>query len=321
MEVHSARSAALAISRLAMLAVAVLLPLPLIVGLVRSSFLEYSDFRVAIPFASSSGPSAERPVTRLTISPVSLDRSTQRATILVQLDFPRGLAGALRSERRAREHDPSAGPEMLRLVMTAPSQPNLPRAFRLQAQPNIGRIPWDAVSSAPGAPHDFSQSVPIDVHGATDHYPGDEYFTYREFELSIPATLEQLPLDVRSADPRGGPIELSTTPFGLATHLRFRTAGLTKYFAYSTAFVPLILVVLGFLIARARPLGGRNDFPWVIGLGVVAAIPIRQVTVPTDLAGVTRVDLLLGLAVVIAGSFVLLMTANAIGRETVKEDD
>ena len=65
------------------------------------------------------------------------------------------------------------------------------------------------------------------------------------------------------------------------------------------AAVALLLLVLG---ARSGESVLRmQEFALAVVLGVLAVLPIRQVTVPGDLEGLTRVDVLLAFGVVAVG--------------------
>lgn len=63
-----------------------------------------------------------------------------------------------------------------------------------------------------------------------------------------------------------------------------------------------------------------QELAFTIVLGVLAVLPIRQVTVPAGLHGLTRIDLLLSLGVTLSVGVLLIALALQIGLPTAWRD-
>ncbi|GAA4912902.1 hypothetical protein HD597_012359 [Nonomuraea thailandensis] len=73
----------------------------------------------------------------------------------------------------------------------------------------------------------------------------------------------------------------------------------TLAFAYGIMPLPLLLV-LGYLVARHRACGSWTDSrtsPLELAAALLAVITLRQASIPSDVAGFTTVDKLLGIQV------------------------
>jgi hypothetical protein len=80
------------------------------------------------------------------------------------------------------------------------------------------------------------------------------------------------------------------------------------YYAIALAPAVLILTLLWQLINNARPITLEA------GIGIIAILPLRQVIVPSDIIGITRIDILLGFEVI---AMILLVALGAIfGRSS-----
>jgi len=91
----------------------------------------------------------------------------------------------------------------------------------------------------------------------------------------------------------------------------FRNATTLWYVYAMVAALPIAGVILVVLVGGLQSLRGAQGLE--VGLGVLAALlavlPLRAVLVPTDVLGITRVDLLLGDVIVIFISFLALAFA------------
>jgi hypothetical protein len=155
--------------------------------------------------------------------------------------------------------------------------------------------------------------------GQSSPYPGDWYSLDARVEMALPSSLAYadlvsaptfLPLDIAVAKAPSldqEAVELSQEDGGAGfsnLQLTFTNAWQTQLFVYTTSVIPL-LVVSALLLLRWR---GRRPIDLYVGVafGTLAALPIREVTVPPDVRTITRVDLLLGLALAMSAAGVLL---------------
>jgi hypothetical protein len=105
---------------------------------------------------------------------------------------------------------------------------------------------------------------------------------------------------------------------GSTLRIVVQTDAETQKLAYVIGSVPLLLafVALGLLLSS---LGGGystvriRELAFTIVLGLLAVLPIRQVTVPPGLNGLTRIDLLLAMGLTMSVGVLLLALAIQIG--------
>jgi FtsH-binding integral membrane protein len=97
-------------------------------------------------------------------------------------------------------------------------------------------------------------------------------------------------------------------------HVVLRTEERTKAVAYLTAAIPILLATVALLLLVAGVRARRSilriqEIALAVVLGVFAALPIRQVTVPSDLTGLTRIDMMLAFGLVAAVGVLMLALA------------
>jgi hypothetical protein len=95
----------------------------------------------------------------------------------------------------------------------------------------------------------------------------------------------------------------------------------TKTLAYVIGSVPILLAIVAFILLVINLFGEYSpmrlqELAFTIVLGVLAVLPIRQVTVPDNLHGLTRVDLLLAFGVTMSVGVLFLALAMQIGLPT-----
>jgi hypothetical protein len=95
----------------------------------------------------------------------------------------------------------------------------------------------------------------------------------------------------------------------------------TKTLAYVIGSVPILLAIVAFILLVINLFGEYSpmrlqELAFTIVLGVLAVLPIRQVTVPDNLHGLTRVDLLLAFGVTMSVGVLVLALAMQIGLPT-----
>jgi hypothetical protein len=162
-----------------------------------------------------------------------------------------------------------------------------------------------------------TKEVAIRTDSQAASFPGDWYF-YGSLgvQLFFPEAIGlHLAPEIRIRDPAGPRysipgINLTVRVAQSLQGTRVRVGGRpfavmvetdrdTKNFVYLTAFVPLALAVGGVLLLFfGSRTSGFATLGLPLALGMLAALPIRQITVPSGLAAPTRVDLILGLGVV-----------------------
>jgi hypothetical protein len=101
---------------------------------------------------------------------------------------------------------------------------------------------------------------------------------------------------------------------GSFLRLVINTDSATRTLAYATASVPILLAIVGLFLLAYKPRRNRSvlrvqELAVTIVLGVLAVLPIRQVIVPSELHGLTRIDLLLALGVTSSVGVLLLALA------------
>jgi hypothetical protein len=138
-----------------------------------------------------------------------------------------------------------------------------------------------------------SQGMPVDVHS---------YFAFASGIHGLQSQVSSLPLN--SSWLRDVRLTAATSPSN-------------QLFVYVTAGIPLIisfvalLLLLGSTSANALPL----DVGVGLAVGVFAVLPIRAVVVPTAITTLTRVDYMLGLAIAVAASVLLLGCAGRLRNQ------
>jgi hypothetical protein len=139
-----------------------------------------------------------------------------------------------------------------------------------------------------------SQGMPVDVHS---------YFAFASGIHGLQSKVSALPLN--SSWLRDVRLTVATSPSN-------------QLFVYVTAGIPLmisfvaLLLLLGSTSANALPL----DVGVGLAVGVFAVLPIRAVVVPTAITTLTRVDYMLGLAIAVAASVLLLGCAGRLRNQS-----
>ncbi len=105
---------------------------------------------------------------------------------------------------------------------------------------------------------------------------------------------------------------------GSFLRLVIKTDSQTRTLAYVTAAVPILLALVALCLLIISLKGGYSrtrlqELAFAVVLGVLAVLPIRQVTVPAGLHGPTRVDLLLALGVTMSVGVLLIAFALQLG--------
>jgi hypothetical protein len=178
--------------------------------------------------------------------------------------------------------------------------------------------------------YEFPLIIPL--LGQSAPYPGDWYLFEARVDFQLPPALTYahllaaptfLPTEVGVA--KGPALDQISVELNRYDGDEFANFGVrigsgfqARLFVYATSALPLLLVLGAFVFLkpwrRRRP-----EVVTALAVGMLAALPIRQVTVPAEVRSITRVDLILGLALALSAA--ALMMAFAADREIPTQDE
>jgi hypothetical protein len=266
------------------------------------------------PFAT---PSSTLPIVTMRVSRVDRASGAVDATVSVQLPkrFLRQLV-SLRTSQHIVERVPLTGPPILASGYQHLAV-RLSVLLRATGQEIDRTLPLDRVSSTFLGGGDFDlATVPLSPVALTipletdpTDFPDDWYEGSIFFYVQFPAklglgprrtSLQSMPLETGVAVSAG--TSSVRTRFdgiaggkgGLYVDLVFDTPLTTRLFAYLTALLPLLLVAGAFALSVIRPAAFGVESALALALGTLAVFAIRSISVPSDVVGPTRLDLMLG---------------------------
>jgi len=282
------------------------------------------------PFGFS--PKFKRPV-HVTLLFNSIDRNTQEASVTASVRVPPVLLRHLTTLKGesaifTREWWPHLTPRSRRASLELRFLNQFRGAGDVRRRVSLRRF-FDPRTHAP------TVRIPLTLplQGEPQAYPSDWYqlegdillWPTEPFAIRVSGSVPELPVVLSYA---AGPAMRGTTLKVADGSPRFdasridaviRTASRNKDVAYGIAIIPTVLAAIALLLLlldtrRTDSTLRGQEIALTLVLGVLAVLPIRQVTVPSELAGLTQVDLLLAFGVVAAVSVLLLALAIHLWR-------
>jgi len=283
-----------------------------------------------VPFGFS--PKFKRPA-HVTLLFNSINRNTQEASVTASVRVPPVLLKHLttlsgESAIATREWWPHLTARSRRASLELRFLNQFPGAGDVRRRVSLRRF-FDPRTYAP------TVRIPLTLplQGEPQAYPSDWYqlegdillWPTEPFAIRVSGSVPELPVVLSYA---AGPAMRGTTLKVADGGPRFdasridaviKTSSRSRDVAYGIAIIPTVLaaIALLLLLLDRRRTGSTlrgQEIALTLVLGVLAVLPIRQVTVPSELAGLTRVDLLLAFGVVAAVSVLLLALAIHLWR-------
>jgi hypothetical protein len=178
-----------------------------------------------------------------------------------------------------------------------------------------GRNPPDSCAGASESDSTWQQTIDLPAFGQPRAYPSDTYAMSKYAVMYGPASADDAGLagccPGISVELASGNEDLridmaqspASTDWFLPLELTVRRPARVIWYSYELAAVPLaLIVVLGFQLHRSRRRSNptpTHETTFEIAAILLALLPLRQVLVPSDVVGLTIIDTIFGLEIVL----------------------